>query len=113
MAKMAKVERPTKKSEFEIIFASRGAEKGWTDLKSTILNFLTDSWDFLTKTPLEETPNNLHLRGELGKVTKDGKTHTRWQHKPTASGDSRIWFYVIDKKLFLEQVHTRHPNQTK
>ena len=39
--------------------------------------------------------------------------HDRWQHKPTAHGDARIWFYVDDGVVYLEQVHTRHPNQTK
>ena len=44
---------------------------------------------------------------------RDGVAHERWQHKPTAQGDARIWFYVDDGVVYLEQVHTRHPNQTK
>lgn len=36
MAKNLKVERPTKKSEFEIRFASAQAQRGWMNLKATI-----------------------------------------------------------------------------
>ena len=113
MAKSEKVERPTKKSEFELRFASVQAKRGWTDLKATTKNSLADAWDFLTRTPQSTTPNNYRLRGELGVVTRDGSNHERWQHKPTLKGDARIWFYVVDHVVYLEQVHTSHPNETK
>ncbi len=111
--KSDKVERPTKKSEYELRFASLQAQRGWTDLKATIRSPLADAWDFLTQTPEQVTPTNYRLRGELGLVRRDGAAHQRWQHKPTLKGDARIWFYVVDRTVFLEQVHTRHPNQTK
>ena len=88
MAKVRGVERPRKKSEFEIVFATREAEKGWRDLCATI-------------------------RGTLGVVTREGATYDRWQHKPTSGGDARIWFYVDDGVVHLEKVHTHHPNATK
>lgn len=111
--KANKVERPTKKSEYEIVFASVGAKRGWIDLRATIRGPLADSWDFLTRTPLDTTPTNYPLQGELGAVTRNGADHIRWQHKPTAAGDARIWFYVEAQVVYLEQVHTRHPNATK
>lgn len=52
MAKDFKVDRPTKKSEFELRFASRQAQKGWRDFSATIRGPLADTWDFLTGTPL-------------------------------------------------------------
>lgn len=107
------VARPTKKTEYTIRFASVGARKGWRDLAATIRNPMADSWDFLTKTPTERTATNYPLRGELGFVQRDGKNLERWQHKPTAHGDARIWFYVDGQDVFLEQVHTHHPNATK
>ena len=113
MAKGSKVDRPTKKSEYEIRFATAAAERGWNDLRASILGPLTDTWDFLTRTPQERTPTNYPLKGELQWVSRDGRTHERWQHKPTAQGDARIWFYVEGQIVHLEQVHTRHPNQTK
>ena len=113
MAKAPKVERPTKRSEYELRFATASAQRGWTDVKATILGPLTNAWDFLTRTPLERTPTNYPMKGELRFVTRDGSTHERWQHKPTAQGDVRIWFYVDGRVVYLEQVHTRHPNETK
>ncbi|WP_308799640.1 hypothetical protein [Agromyces silvae] len=113
MAKERAVERPTKKSEFEIRFASAQAQRGWSDLRATIRGPLADAWDFLTRTPLATTPTNYPLRGALGTVTRSGESHHRWQHKPTAQGDARIWFFVEGQVVFLEQVHTHHPNATK
>ena len=113
MAKGSTVPRPKKKSDFEIRFATASAQRGWADLRATILGPLADAWDFLTRTPLDRTPTNYPLKGELQWIVRDGVTHERWQHKPTAQGDARIWFYVHDHVVHLEQVHTRHPNQTK
>lgn len=113
MAREMKVERPTKRSEYTIAFASVQAQKGWTDLRATIRNALADAWDFLTRTPLAETPTNYALKGELATIVRDGRAHQRWQHKPTLRGDARIWFYVDGQTVYLEQVHTHHPNATK
>lgn len=113
MTKSEKVERPTKKNEYELKFASVSARRGWTDLKATIRNPLADAWDFLTQTPRLKTPANYPLRGELAAVTRDGVAHERWQHKPTLKGDARIWFYVVGHVVYLERVHTSHPSETK
>ena len=113
MTKNLKVERPTKKSEYEIRFASAQAQRGWMNLKATIRGPLADAWDFLTRTPLAVTSTNYHLRGEHGVVTRNGSTHERRQHKPTLKGDARIWFCVVGPVVFLEQVHTKHPNETE
>lgn len=67
------VPRPTKKVEYEIRFATANAQKGWQDLKASIRDPLADTWDFLTRTPLEKTPTNYPLRGQLGTVTRDGR----------------------------------------
>ena len=74
---------------------------------------MTDTWDFLTRTPLLPTPTDYPLKGELGTIQRNGAAHQRWQHKPTAKGTARIWFYAHERTVFLEQVHTSHPNETK
>jgi len=107
------VPRPPKKVEYEIRFATAEAQKGWRDLVATIRNSMTDTWDFLTRTPLTTTPTNYRLKGQLGLISRGGTMHERWQHKPTAKGTARIWYFVVDKTVFLEQVHTSHPNETK
>ena len=112
MAKKNLVPRPTKGSEYEICFASTGAKKGWRDLVATIRNPMADVWDFLTTTPTARTPTNYPLRDVLGTIERAGKTYERWQHKPTAKGTARIWFYVDGRTVYLEQVHTSHPNES-
>lgn len=107
------VARPPKKTEYEIRFATTSARKGWRDLVATIRNPMTQTWDFLTKTPLDTTPTNYRLKGELATIQRGGVRHNRWQHKPTMQGTARIWFYVDGRTVFLEQVHTSHPNETK
>ncbi len=113
MARHDRVERPLKRSEYKIRFASHSAQRGWNDLRATIRGPLADTWDFLTRTPLVQTPTNYALKDALSTVVRDGIAHERWQHKPTVQGDARIWFYVDGRVVYLEQVHTRHPNQTK
>lgn len=113
MVKDDLVARPTKKSEYTLRFASVGAQKGWRDLVATTRNSMVDAWDFLTRTPMQVTLANYPLKGELGTITRDGKAHERWQHKPTLRGDARIWFYVEGRDVLIEQVHTHHPNATK
>lgn len=111
--KGALVPRPPKKVEYEIRFATADAQKGWRDLVATIRNPMSETWDFLTRTPQATTPTNYRLKGELATIRRSGSTHDRWQHKPTAKGTARIWFYVHEHTVFLEQVHTSHPNETK
>lgn len=107
------VARPPKKNEFELRFATSNAAKGWRDLVATSRNVMADAWDFLTRTPLQTTPTNYRLKGELGIIQRGGKSFDRWQHKPTLKGSARIWFFVDGRTVYLEQVHTNHPNQTK
>lgn len=113
MARGDRVARPLKKSEHAIVFASRQAQKGWTDLCATARNAAADCWDELTRAPLSTTAKNYRMRGELASVTHNGTQHDRWQHKPTVGGDARIWFFVIGQTVYLEQVFTHHPNATK
>jgi hypothetical protein len=111
VAKGSKVERSTKRSEYEIRFASVSARRGWVDLFATIRGPLAERG---TSSPDHRSSRlNYPLKGELQRVTRDGVAHERWQHKPTAHGDARIWFYVEGRVVHLEQVHTKHQNQTK
>lgn len=113
LARNDEVPRPLKKSEYAIVFASRQAQIGWRDLSATNRNALAESWDFLTKSPLQPTLTNYKLKADLAVITVNGQTFDRWQHKPTARSDARIWFYVDGRTVWLENVFTSHPNQTK
>lgn len=96
------VPRPPKKVEYEIRFGTTQARAGWRDLVATIRNPMVETWDFLTRTPLTHTPTNYPLRGDLATIQRGRQTHERWQHKPTARGSARIWFYVEDRTVVLE-----------
>jgi hypothetical protein len=111
--KNKRVPRPAKKSEYEILFASNSAQKGWQDLRATRLNDLVEAWEFLTRNPTVISPLNSRLRGELGQVNVAGSSFDRWQLKLSSTYGARIWFYVDGKAVFIEEVHTRHPNETK
>lgn len=105
------VPRPRKRTEYEIQFATRQAQRGWKDLLATKRNAVVDCWDFLTRTPCDESPKNHRLKGQLAVVTYAGRTYERWQHE--MPGGARIWFYVDGQVVRLVDVHTHHPNQTK
>jgi hypothetical protein len=74
---------------------------------------MADAWDFLTKTPQLEIPQNSPLKGRLAFVERDGVSHQLWQFKPNLGSGARIWFYVEDHMVHLVQVFTAHPNETK
>lgn len=113
MSKESLVPRPVKKSEFVLKFATTQSQKGWRDLVATRRNPMSETWDFLTRTPLARTPTNYPLEGPLAVITRGAQTFERWQHKPTSKGSARVWFYVDGSTVYLEQVHTAHPNETK
>ncbi|MDN5686867.1 MAG: hypothetical protein L0G94_09335 [Brachybacterium sp.] len=74
---------------------------------------MSETWDFLTRTPETTTPTNYPLKGSLATITRGSRTFQRWQHKPTSQGTARVWFYVDGSTVYLEQVHNAHPNETK
>lgn len=108
--KRSGVPRPLKKAEFEIQFGTSQAQKGWQDLLATKRNSVVDAWDFLTKTPLDESEKNHKLEGELAKVTHKGGTFDRWQLE--LPGGARIWFYVDGQSICQVNVYPNHPNAT-
>jgi hypothetical protein len=115
MSKSAHVERPTKRTEYEIVFATSQAQRGWTNLMATTRNALADAWDFLTRTPQSPSPTCHRLKGSLASVTHGGTTHERWQYE--LPGGARLWYYVTKDGrggvVHLIETHTHHPNATK
>ena len=112
------VARPHRKDEYRLSFASRDAEKGWTDLVATSRNAAADAWEFLAKTPTAEDGTRCYrLNGRLSTVTINDIDYQRWQYKPTRAG--RIWYIVTAPTnrseagtVLLERVTTGHPNET-
>ena len=108
------VERPTKRSEYRIVFGTRQAEKGWRDLRATTRNTLADAWDALTHDPLRDDHTCHPMHGTLSTVVVSGVSHAHRQYE--LPGGARIWFYVTEGQpgtVHLLDVHTHHPNATK
>ncbi|WP_026818212.1 hypothetical protein [Arthrobacter castelli] len=110
-SKQARVPRPLKKAEFDIRFGTNQAKRGWQDLLATKRNAIVDAWDFLARNPSEESSTNHRLKGELATVSREGRSHDRWQYE--LPGGARIWFYIGGKTVHLIDAHTHHPNETK
>lgn len=116
-ARGGSVGRPLKRTEYELVFATRETEKGWRDLCATKVNAMADAWDYLTRTPDAARPPHGQLKGGLEKLTREGKTHTRWQYE--LPGGARIWYWIeppVSKnrgRVLLERVTPHHPNETK
>jgi len=114
MAKGDAVPRPTKKSEFRIVFETRSAAVGWQNLTATTSNTLVDTWDDLTQNPKRNDDTCHPLKGDLAVVTIKGESLVRRQYE--LPGGARIWYAVTEGKpgtVHIVEVHTRHPNQTK
>lgn len=111
------VPRPHKKTEYQLQFGTRQAQKGWSYLEATKRNALVDAWDLLTRSPAEVSGDCKMLRGDLSVVVHDGAAHNQWQL--SLPGGARIWYYVVDPtgktpgRVVLVRVATAHPNGTK
>lgn len=81
MARAGLVGRPLKRAEYQVVFATREAEKGWRDLCATTVNAMADAWDYLTKTPDASRLPHGQLKGRLATLMRDGRTHVRWQYE--------------------------------
>jgi len=114
MARQERAQRPTKTTEYDLEFASAQASKGWRDLSATTRNAIADAWDSLTKFPLRNDKQCHPLHGKLSRITLKGIEHIRRQYE--LPGGARIWYYVVEGKpgtVYILEVHTHHPNQTK
>lgn len=117
MSQADKVARPHKRSEFEIVFITRQAQKGWTDCLAVARNATVEAWERLTTAPNLEDERLYRLRADLATGTYDGKTFERYQYKITNGG--RIWYFVqptptakVAGRVLLERCEPGHPKQT-
>jgi len=105
--------RPLRKGEFEIFFVSKRVQKDWLDLLAFRRNQVVDAWDTLASTPCQTTRLNYQLQGSLSVIIKSGVEYSLWQLKLNERDGSRIWYFMDDNHVYIEEIHTSHPNQTK
>lgn len=77
MSGTPRAERPYKRTEFEIVFITRQAEKGWQDCLATARNACVDAWDRLTSAPHVEDRRLYRLRTDFAIGSYAGKTYER------------------------------------
>lgn len=53
MGKKTRVERPLRRTDYEIVHLTAQARAGWRDLRASIPGPLVDTWEFLTETPTD------------------------------------------------------------
>lgn len=112
------VRRPLKRAEYELRFANRDAQKGWSDLLATARNATTDAWEHLTVHPEQRSQRCYPLKADYATATLDGKAFDQWQYKVTDGG--RIWYCILpaDQKgrtagiVYLMLCSPGHPKGT-
>lgn len=107
------VVRPLRRSEFQVLFVSKSVEKAWRDLVATNRDKTVTAWETLTKQPCQKTEINYPLRRDLGVITKAGEKYELWQLKLDKSDGARIWYFMSNGRVYIEEVFTAHPNATK
>jgi hypothetical protein len=119
VSKRQDVPRPLKRAEYEIVFITSEAQKGWIDCLAAARNATVDAWDTLTREPDAQTPRLYPLKGELRYGTYQGRTYERYQYKITDGG--RLWFFVEHApkgsknagRVLLERCLPGHPKETE
>ncbi|MFD3594014.1 hypothetical protein ACFWU5_14905 [Nocardia sp. NPDC058640] len=118
MSKKSDVPRPLKRTEYEIVFISSEAQKGWIDCLAVARNATVDAWERLTTNPQEISARLYPLKGELRYGSYAGTTYERFQYKITDGG--RLWYFVEPApkgsrtagRVLLERCMTAHPKET-
>ena len=75
------VTRPLRRSEFEIIFGTSNARKGWIDVLAVQRNTVVQAWERLTLDPLANDSTCHGMKADLEFVAHKGATHRRRQYE--------------------------------
>lgn len=109
-----RVPPPPAPGEWELIFGTSEAAKGWNDLINQAPANTLDAWRMIRTDPAPTAHTSRHhpLKGSLATCTHGGRQLPQWQIEVTSGG--RIW-YLIDpdaRKIFVMYASTRHPKTT-
>ncbi|MFI8978263.1 hypothetical protein ACIGO9_35655 [Nocardia asteroides] len=118
MSRRSEVPRPLKRAEFEIVFITSQAQKGWTDCLAAARNAMVDAWDQLTREPETVSARLYPLKADLRYGSYQGRTFERFQYKFTDGG--RLWYFVDHApkgsktagRVLLERCMPGHPKET-
>lgn len=119
MSKRGGVPRPLKRAEFELVFITSEAQKGWTDCLAAARNAMVEAWEHLTRTPEMRSARLYPLKGDLRYGSYRGQTYERFQYKFSDAG--RLWYFVEHApkgsrtagRVLLERCMPGHPKETE
>jgi hypothetical protein len=110
-----RVAPPAGPGEWEVLFGTNDAAKGWLELCAQAPGNTRDAWVAMRTDPLPavRTPRHHPLKGALAMGTYRGRLLHQWQIEVTSGG--RIW-YLADadaRKVFVMYAGTGHPKATE
>lgn len=131
MPREARIARPTRTGEWEIVAADKGVVEDWDRWANQEPNALAAAYDQLATDPTQFSSRQRRLQGKTwGIGTYQGRTFARWQYEVTAGG--RIFYFVDDptgsgqkktqrqrrgarprRRVIIEEVHSGHPKGTE
>ncbi|WP_175585985.1 hypothetical protein [Nocardia cyriacigeorgica] len=119
MSKERGVPRPLKRAEYEIIFITSEAQKGWIDCLAAARNAMVDAWYVLTREPQRISARLYTLKGGFRYGTHQGRPYERYQYKFSDGG--RLWYFVEHApkgsktagRVLLERCMPGHPKETE
>jgi hypothetical protein len=109
-----RVAPPPGQNEWDVIFGTSEAAKGWEDLGSQAPTNTRDAWQLMRTQPIPPTPTGRQhrLKGQWAWGTYRGQSLQQWQIEVTAGG--RIW-YLVDtenRRVVVMYASPRHPKAT-
>jgi hypothetical protein len=109
-----RVAPPPAPDEWEIVFGTNDAAKGWDELCAQAPGNTLKAWQTMRTAPSPPIVTTRHhqLKGLLSTGTQGGRALPQWQIEVTSGG--RIW-YLVDaeaRKVFVMYASTRHPKRT-
>jgi hypothetical protein len=109
-----RVAPPPNADEWDVVFGTNEAAKGWIDLCNVAASNTRAAWVTMRTEPAPQQPTARHhrLKGELATGTHRGTSLPQWQMEVTGAG--RIW-YLVDaarRMVFVMYASPRHPRET-
>jgi hypothetical protein len=89
-----RVAPPPGPGEYDLVFGTSAAAKGWVDLCAQASRNAWEMWRILRTDPAPVIPTSRHhpLKGSLGTGVHRGMALPQWQYEVTAGG--RVWYLV-------------------
>jgi hypothetical protein len=109
-----RVAPPPGPHEWDVVFGTNDAAKGWEELCSQATNNTRQAWSLmrLDPSPAETTSRQHPLKGSYATGTYRGQPFPQWPIEVTSGG--RIW-YLVDperRRVVVMYASPRHPKAT-